>query len=105
MPEYTVAAVLAPTLVVALELVVLRTGLFRESRYWIALAIALAFQIPVDGWLTSGNPPVVAYHADAISGVRLPMGIPVEDFGFGFTLVTLTLVLWRWHLQRQEPDG
>jgi lycopene cyclase domain-containing protein len=105
MPEYTVAAVVAPALVVALELGVLRTGLFRDPRYWIALAIALAFQIPVDGWLTGGHPPVVAYDPGAVTGVRLPMNIPVEDFGFGFTLVTLTLLLWRWRLRRLESDG
>jgi lycopene cyclase domain-containing protein len=99
--EYTVAAVAAPLAVVALELVVLRTGLFREARYWATLAIALAFQVPVDGWLTRIERPIVQYSADATSGVRFPWHIPVEDFGFGFALVTATLLLWRW--QGPEP--
>jgi lycopene cyclase domain-containing protein len=91
--EYTAAAVVAPVAVVALELLVLRTGLLRERRFWAALAIVLAFQVLVDGWLTAGDDPVVAYSAWASSGVRL-WRIPVEDFGFGFALVTLTLLLW-----------
>jgi lycopene cyclase domain-containing protein len=92
--EYTAAAVVAPVAVVALELVVLRTGLLRQRRYWAALAIALAFQVPVDGWLTGGAHPVVGYSDQASSGVRLLWNIPVEDFGFGFALITLTLLLW-----------
>jgi lycopene cyclase domain-containing protein len=95
MAEYTVAAVCAPAAVVALELAVLRTGLLREARYWVTLAIALGFQIPVDGWLTRRADPVVRYRETAVSGVRFPWDIPVEDFGFGFALVTFTLLMWR----------
>lgn len=94
MNEYTLAALVAPALVVALELTVLRTGLLRTGRYWATIAIALAFQLPVDGWLTQGDEPVVAYSGAAISDLRGPWNIPVEDFGFGYALVTVTLLLW-----------
>ncbi|MEV6964682.1 lycopene cyclase domain-containing protein [Hamadaea sp. NPDC051192] len=102
--EYTIAAVAAPAAVVALELLIFRTGLFRQARYWITLAIALAFQIPVDGWLTRAGRPIVRYSAAATSGLRFPWHIPVEDFGFGFALVTLTLLLWRRQAVRAEHD-
>ncbi|WP_212831526.1 lycopene cyclase domain-containing protein [Catellatospora sp. TT07R-123] len=92
--EYTVAAVAASVAVVALELGVLRTGLLRSVRYWVTLAIAFAFQVPVDGWLTRPDATVVHYDDAAISGLRAPWHIPVEDYGFGFALVTLTLLLW-----------
>jgi lycopene cyclase domain-containing protein len=92
--EYTLAAVAAPVLVAVLELAVLRTGLFARPRYWGAIAIVLAVQIPVDGALTGGATPVVGYSAEATSGARGPFGIPVEDFGFGLALTTLTLLLW-----------
>lgn len=95
--EYTVAAVVAPLAVVALELLVLRTGLLREARYWITVAIAMAFQVPVDGYLTRAAAPIVMYDDGATSGLRFPWNIPVEDFGFGFALVTLTLLIWRRH--------
>jgi lycopene cyclase domain-containing protein len=95
--EYTAAAIAAPVAVVALELLVLRTGLLREARYWMTVAIALAFQIPVDGWLTRAGHPIVQYSGAAISGIRFPWNIPVEDFGFGFALITLTLLVWRHH--------
>ena len=85
--EYTILAVAAPIAVVALELMVLRTGLFRRGRYWAALAIALAFQIPVDGWLTRADAEIVSYHDEAITGIRAPWNIPIEDYGFGFALV------------------
>lgn len=93
MPEYTVAAVVAPLLVIGLELAVLRTGLLRTARYWITLGIVLGFQLPVDGWLTKPHGTVVHYQDGAITGVRL-LWFPVEDLGFGFALVTLTLLLW-----------
>jgi lycopene cyclase domain-containing protein len=101
--EYTIAASVAPVAVVALELVVLRTGLLRQRQYWAALVIALAFQVPVDGWLTAGDHPVVGYAEHASSGLRL-WHIPVEDFGFGFALVSLTLLLWV-RLRREDCDA
>ena len=78
---------------------VLRTGLFRRPAYWISMVIVLAFQIPVDGWLTKLSAPIVLYNDDHISGVRFPWDIPVEDFLFGFALVTAVLLLWE---RRQE---
>jgi lycopene cyclase domain-containing protein len=92
---YTLPVVLAVPVVVALELFVLRTGLFRTSAYWITLAIVTAFQIPVDGWLTKLSAPIVRYSPAAISGVRFPWDIPIEDFLFGFVLTTTTLMMWR----------
>jgi lycopene cyclase domain-containing protein len=102
--EYTIAAMAAPIAVVALELAVLRTGLLRQGRYWATVAIVLAFQVPVDGWLTRLDAPVVSYDPRATSGLRGPWDIPVEDFGFAFALVTLTLLLWLWH-QRRPCDA
>jgi len=92
--EYLVAACAAVLLVVVLELRVLRTGLFRRPTYWVTMAIVLAFQVPVDGWLTKLRAPVVVYADWAISGVRVPWDIPVEDFLFGFAMVTAVLLLW-----------
>jgi lycopene cyclase domain-containing protein len=102
--EYTLVAAVAAAAVVLLELAVLRTGLFREPRYWATLAIVFAFQIPVDGLLTHGSAPVVSYSAAATSGVRFPVDIPVEDYAFGFTLVTLALLLWRRHDAADRPE-
>src|SRR5690606_13347506 len=99
-PEYTVAAALAPLAVVALELLVLRTGLLRSARYWIATGIALGFQVPVDAWLTHPAHPVVLYRESEILGPRL-VSFPIEDLGFGYALVTLTLLLWRAGLRHR----
>jgi lycopene cyclase domain-containing protein len=94
--EYTILAVAASAAVVGLELLVLKTGLFRKGRYWAALGIGLAFQLPVDGWLTRRDAEIVVYHDQAITGVRAPWNIPIEDYGFGFALITLTLLCWVW---------
>ncbi|GAB2785724.1 lycopene cyclase domain-containing protein [Amycolatopsis magusensis] len=91
---YTVPAVLSVPVVVALELLVLRTGLFRQPAYWLTMAVVTAFQIPVDGWLTKLSAPIVTYAPEHFSGVRFPWDIPVEDFLFGFSLVTAVLLLW-----------
>lgn len=95
MPWYYPVPVLAATLVViAAELLVLRTGLFRRPAYWVTVAIVVAFQIPVDGWLTKLSAPIVRYAPEHISGARFPWDIPVEDFGFGYVLITAVLLLW-----------
>jgi lycopene cyclase domain-containing protein len=91
---YTVPALAAVGVVVAAELTVLRTGLFRRPAYWAAIVIVLAFQIPVDGWLTKLSAPIVIYNRSAMTGLRFPWDIPVEDFFYGFALVTAALLLW-----------
>jgi lycopene cyclase domain-containing protein len=91
---YTLPAVLAVIAVCVLELAVLRTGLFRRPAYWISMLIVMAFQIPVDGWLTKLSAPIVLYNDEHFSGVRFPWDIPVEDLLFGFALVTAVLLLW-----------
>jgi lycopene cyclase domain-containing protein len=91
---YTISAICVPAAVLAVELTVLRTGILRRGRFWATIAITLAFQIPVDGWLTNLSAPIVLYRPSAVSGVRWPWDIPVEDFGFAFAMITLTLLLW-----------
>ncbi|MGW5361787.1 lycopene cyclase domain-containing protein [Actinopolymorpha pittospori] len=102
MPEYTLAAVVSVVVVVALELLLLRTGLFRRPAYWITVVIVLGFQIPVDGWLTKLSAPIVLYADEHASGIRFPWDIPVEDFAFGFSLMTLTLLLWDRRASRER---
>jgi lycopene cyclase domain-containing protein len=91
---YTVPAAVAVVAVCAMELAVLRTGLFRRPAYWLSMLIVLGFQIPVDGWLTKLSSPIVIYDDRQLIGVRFPFDIPVEDFLFGFALVTAVLLLW-----------
>lgn len=101
---YTLPALVSVPVVVAVELAVLHTGLFRKPAYWISMAIVLGFQIPVDGWLTKLSAPIVLYDPAHISGLRWPWDIPVEDFLFGFSLVTLVLLLWERQRQRTRED-
>jgi lycopene cyclase domain-containing protein len=90
--EYTAAAALGVVLAVLLELLVLRTGLFRDRSYWVALGVVAAFQLLVNGVLTC--PPIVSYDPAEILGPRVVCA-PVEDLGFGFAMVTTTIALWR----------
>ena len=101
---YTIGALCAPVAAVALELGALRTGILRRRRFWVTIAITLAFQVAVDGWLTKLSAPVVLYRPAAISGARWPWDIPVEDFGFAFAMITMTLALWERVLRRPPDD-
>jgi lycopene cyclase domain-containing protein len=80
--------------VVAVELLWLRTGLFRKPAYALTMLIVFSFQVLVDGWLTKLSAPIVLYDPDQKSGIRFPWDIPIEDFAFGFALLTLVLLLW-----------
>lgn len=105
MPEYTVLAALSVPAVVALELLVLRTGIFRRAQFWVAMAIVLSFQVLVDGWLTRLDETVVLYAPEHMLGIRAPWDIPVEDFAFGFSMVTATIALWQWRLDRLRASS
>jgi lycopene cyclase domain-containing protein len=100
---YTLPALLSVPAVVALEVLWLRTGLFRRPAYWISMTIVFAFQIPVDGWLTKLSAPIVVYHPEHLSGIRFPFDIPVEDFLFGFSLVTAALLGWYRLGSKERP--
>lgn len=93
MPEYTALAVLSVVGAVALARL-LRVRLFSRAQFWCAMAIVLAFQVLVDGWLTKLSAPIVRYNGRAMLGWRFPWDIPVEDFLFGFAMVTSVIVLW-----------
>ena len=101
---YAIGAICAPVAVVAVELSALRTGILRRSRFWVTIAITLGFQVAVDGWLTKLSAPIVLYRPAAISGVRWPWDIPVEDFGFAFAMITLTVALWERALPREPAE-
>lgn len=85
----------------------LRTGLLRDRRFWITLAIVGFFQFLVDGWLTCR--PIVTYEPVQFLGVRFgcspadpwprtgrALGMPLEDLAFGFAMITQGLMWWVW---------
>ena len=98
---YTRPAIVSVVLVCLLELVVLRTGLFRKPAYWISMVIVVGFQVLMDGWLTKLSAPIVIYNEKHTSGLRFPWDIPVEDFLFGWALVTAVLLIWVKQGQKQ----
>ena len=93
-PLYPLLSVVAALAVIGAEYLWLRTGLFRDRTYWIALAIVFAFMIPVDGWMSKTSDPIVIYDPSVLSGLRFPWDIPTEEFVYAFALLTLTMLLW-----------
>ena len=79
----------------------LRTGLFRQRAYWLALLICLAFMVPVDGWLTKLSAPIVFYDDADTTAVRPVWDILAEEFVYAFALLTLVMLVWD-HLGREE---
>ncbi|HET8594014.1 MAG TPA: lycopene cyclase domain-containing protein [Intrasporangium sp.] len=104
MPEYTVLAVVAVALTVVLE----RwsgTRLFARAQFWVAMAIVVAFQVLVDGWLTKLSAPIVRYAPGQYLGVRWPWDVPVEDYLFGFAMVGSAIILWEWAKRRTATEA
>jgi lycopene cyclase domain-containing protein len=106
--EYTWASIVAVVVVIAVELLWLRTGIFGKVTFWVSYAIILFFQVLVDGWLTKLSAPIVIYNREENSGIRIPWDIPVEDYLFGFALIVLTILLWERAgrgAEAGEPSG
>jgi lycopene cyclase domain-containing protein len=101
MPIYPTLAVVAAAAVIVVELAVFRTGVFRSAGYWLTMVIALAFMIPVDGWLTKLSAPIVIYRARDVSGIRPIWDILLEEFAYAFAMLTLVIVLWEWSGRRR----
>lgn len=94
MPIYPVLAVSAAIVVVALELVHFRSGIFRSRAYWVSMVIVVGFMIAVDGWLTKLSAPVVIYNDANTSGIRPVWDILIEEYAFAFALLTMVILLW-----------
>lgn len=88
---YTALAVAAALVMILIELLWLKTGLFRRSSFYFAYLIVLFFQLLTNGYLTFNE--VVLYNPDMILGLRVVFA-PVEDLLFGFSLVVLTQLAW-----------
>ena len=89
---------------VALELAVFRSGIFRQPAYWVAMAIVLAFMVPVDGWLTKLSAPIVVYRAADTSGLRPVWDILAEEFVYAFALLTLVILVWDRAGRGESPE-
>ena len=107
---YTLFCVVALGLTLGLE-ALLRTGIFRDRRFWIAMAIVGFFQVLVDGWLTCR--PVVTYAEEQFSGIRMGCppsalfsagGMPLEDLLFGFAMISQALMWWVFYGHRLNAD-
>ena len=98
---YTVAAVLGVAGALALDLLLVRTRLVLGRVFWLSYAIIVAFQLVVNGVLTSRG--IVRYDPAAVVGWRVAYA-PVEDLAFGFAMVLTTLVIWLWW-ERRLPDA
>ena len=89
--SYTLAALVAVAVAVALDVVVLGTRLVVGSRFWTAYAVVVGFQLLTNGVLTGRR--IVTYDPAVILGWRVAFA-PVEDVLYGFALVLATLAAW-----------
>ncbi len=103
-PVYPTLAVIVAVAVVALELRVLRTGIFRDRAYWISMAICFAFMIPVDGWLTKHSAPIVIYRPSDTSELYPIWNILAEEYLYAFAMLTLVMVCWDWLGRRERRE-
>lgn len=94
---YPVLAVLAAVVVVALERLVFRSGLFRSRAYWLSMIIVFGFMVAVDGWLTKLSAPIVLYNDEQTSAIRPIWDILVEEYAYAFALLTMVILLWDRH--------
>lgn len=97
---YPLLAVAAAIAVVAIELCVLRTGLFATRSFWISMVIVFGFMILVDGWLTKLSAPIVVYDDHHTSGLRPVWDILLEEYAYAFALLAMVMLLW----DRSAPE-
>ena len=94
MPIYTVLGVSAAIVVIALERLHFRSGIFRSRAYWVSMVIVLGFMIAVDGWLTKLSAPIVIYNDANTTGIRPIWDIVIEEYAYAFALLTMVILLW-----------
>ncbi len=74
------------TLVLLIDIVILRTRVVYKKDFWIVLGIMMLFTAVFDQFLT--GLPIVNYNEANISGIRLIFA-PIEDFSYTIAGVIL----------------
>ncbi|MCX7878667.1 MAG: lycopene cyclase domain-containing protein [Ignavibacteria bacterium] len=90
MKEYTLIAVTSVIVVIIFDLVILKTKLVKEKKFWIFWAVMFMLLIIVNGYLTWR--PIVTYNSNFFMNIRF-FTIPLEDFLFGFSLISSNIIL------------
>lgn len=96
MKEYTILSVFAVFLAVLTDFL-LRTGLFKNKKFWIFWGVMFVLIFIVNGYLTWR--PIVMYGENYYLGIRL-LTIPVEDFLYGFALLTMNISIWEYFTRK-----
>lgn len=88
---YTALALAALVAALLIEFLVLKTGLLKQLRFYLAYGIVVFFQLITNGYLTGRE--IVLYDPGVIIGIRIAYA-PIEDLLFGFSLVFMTMAVW-----------
>ena len=96
--SYTIPAVIAAAVTLALDLFVLRTRVVTTRHFLRFIGFMTIGFLLCNGILTAV--PVVTYNPSEMLGVRF-FTIPVEDFVYGFALVTSTISIYEF-INRKE---
>ena len=103
MPIYPTLAVTAAVAVVLVELVLLRTGLFRDRAYWISMAICYRVHDPRRRLAHEALGPDRALPAGGHQRLSPIWDIPLEEYAYAFALLTAVMLTWD-HLGRRAAD-
>ena len=95
--SYTIIAILAVMIALALDSLILKVRLVTGKAFWTSYAIILPFQLLTNWWLTSRN--IVIYDSKVILGARVASA-PIEDLLFGFALILSVLTVWIYQEKR-----
>lgn len=98
--SYTLAALLAAAITLAMDLSVFRTKVVLTRHYLKFIGFMTIGFLFCNGILTAV--PIVTYNPSEMLNVRF-FTIPVEDFVYGFALVTSTISIYEF-INRKESE-
>jgi len=92
--EYTILAVAGVVLAIIVDMLVLKTRLMLNKKFWIFWCVMFVLIFIINGYLTWR--PIVLYGEEHYLGIKL-FTIPIEDFFYGFALLTLNIAIWEFY--------
>lgn len=101
MKEYTLLAIAGVIISVIVDVLVLRTRLVLNKKFWVFWVVMFILIFIINGYLTWR--PIVLYGEGHYLGIRL-FTIPIEDFLYGFSLLTLNISIWEFFSRRKAVN-
>lgn len=107
MPEYTIAVIISIICALILDAFVLKTNLYKTTKWWIFILLVIFLQTVVDNYLNGRwwqeSFIVGPYDPNQYSGIKI-IETPLENYGFGISMMWFVVSIFEFLESKKKSN-